>query len=325
VPSRDIRSSVDEDLSKLLSQFRVSSTDGAQNPLGAWAQWLVRLGFDLSQFHNNCRNFICISVPDRGFAAAFLSLGAVLGYAIKSFDESLDYENRLRQLKIGDLVSMPDGNGFLRSAKICEVGVDRISYFRHGESIRTTRFISHGKGIWPLMSGENLFAKSHQLIKTKFAPAYGNFLGARELIELRSSNEVILVGTKKLLVEELSDKTVSFEGENLVNFVKPFGVVGKADRCQSMIMPSVSDSIPSSLPLKQSFLMFDGAPGFMGLYDKFDALNTLIVLDRRSRRSYDAAVLVRQLRGQWINFGSPFRPKSVPPAIEFLSWSLEND
>lgn len=323
--SKVTQSRGDEDLDKLISNFRVSLSDGSQQPLAPWSTWLIKLGFNFSRYHNNSQNLICVSVPDRGFAAAFLSLGAVLGFAVSSFEKNFAYEDRLKRLKVGDLVSMPDSNGFLRSAKIFDVSENSISYFRHGEGHKTTRLISHCKDVWPLMSGESLFRTSAQLIKTEFSPLYGNLSRARKVIELRSSNKVVIVGTEKLLVDELSDATINFQGEILADFVKPFGFVGIADRSQSQIIPSVSDSIPRSLPPKQSFLIFDGASGFMNLYDKLEALNTIVVLDRRARRSLDAAVLVRQLRSQWIGFGSPFRPESVPRAIEFLSWSIDND
>ena len=63
----------------------------------------------------------------------------------------------------------------------------------------------------------------------------------------------------------------------------------------------------------------------MNFYNKLVGMNTIVVLDRRIPRSTDAAVLVGQMRSQWVGFGSPFEVSEKPNSIEFISWSERND
>ena len=299
--------------------------DGTFGSLDPWARWLIKLGFDFSQLRNGHRNSICISVPDRGFAAAFLMLGAVIGRANLCIAENIDHATRLKQLKAGDLVSLTDSNGQLRSATIHEVGDRTISYFRHGEGCKTTRVIDKCDEMWPLSSGEKLFKISSHLLNVDFDSANKKLSEILKLLQLRSSKDVVVVGVEDKLEEELFNDFPTSDGLTIGSYVKPFGLIGIAERCQSVIISSSTASLPENIDEIQNTLIFDGASGYMNFYNKLVGMNTIIVLDRRIPRSIDAAVLVRQVRSQWVGFGSPFEVSEKPNSIEYISWSERND
>ena len=313
------------DLEKFFLSLLIKCEDGTFGSLDPWACWLIKLGFDFSQLRNGHRNSICISVPDRGFAAAFLMLGAVIGRANLCIAENLDHATRLKQLKAGDLISLSDSNGHLRSATIHEVGDRTISYFRHGEGCKTTRVIDKCGEMWPLSSGEKLFRISSHLLKVDFNSANKNLSEILKLLQLRSSKDVVVVGVEDKLEEELFNDFLTSDGLTIGGFVKPFGLIGIAERCQSVIIPSSTASLPENIDEIQNTLIFDGASGYMNFYNKLVGMNTIVVLDRRIPRSIDAAVLVRQVRSQWVGFGSPFEVSEKPNSIEFISWSERND
>jgi hypothetical protein len=313
------------DLEKFFLSLLIKREDGTFGSLDPWACWLIKLGFDFSQLRNGHRNSICISVPDRGFAAAFLMLGAVIGRVNLCIAENLDHATRLKQLKAGDLVSLSDSNGHLRSATIYEVGDRTISYFRHGEGCKTTRVIDKCGEMWPLSSGEKLFRISSHLLKVDFNSANKNLSEILKLLQLRSSKDVVVVGVEDKLEEELFNDFLTSDGLTIGSFVKPFGLIGIAERCQSVIIPSSTASLPENIDEIQNTLIFDGASGYMNFYNKLAGMNTIVVLDRRIPRSIDAAVLVRQVRSQWVGFGSPFEVSEKPNSIEFISWSERND
>ena len=314
-----------DDLEELFSSLLIKREDGTLGNLDPWACWLIKLGFDFSQLRNGHRNSICISVPDRGFAAVFLMLGAVIGRANRCIAENLDHATRLKQLKSGDLVSLSDSNGHLRSATILEMGDQTISYFRQGEGCKTTRVLDKCGDMWPLSSGEKLFRTSSHLLKVDFNSANKNLNEILKLLQLRSSTDVFVVGVEDILEEELFNDFSTSDGQTLGSFVKPFGLIGIAERSQSIIIPSSTTSLPENIGEVQNTLIFDGALGYMNFYNKLVGMNTIVVLDRRIPRSTDAAVLVRQMRSQWIGFGSPFEVSEKPNSIEFISWSERND
>ena len=310
---------------EFISIFRVLREDGSQSRLDAWSQWLIRLGFDCSQLRDNNRNTICISVPDRGFASAFLMLGAVIGSAIRDVSENVDHKIRLKNLKFGDLISIPDTNGHLRSATIHEINEQTISYFRHGEGCKTTRNLDTCRDIWPLINGEKIFRTSSHKLQTDFANIGTKLNSILKILQLRSSNDVAVVGIEDLLERELFEVPFTLDGQTLGSFVKPFGLIGIAERCQSIIIPSSSTSIPETLSDRQKILIFDGARGYLNLYNQLAAMNTIVVLDRRAPGSTDAATLIRQMRSRWVGFGSPFVANSKPVSVEFISWSEQNE
>ncbi len=326
LPSMQIHNLDNHDvLEELFSSLLIKREDGTLGNLEPWACWLIKLGFDFSQLRNGHRNSICISVPDRGFAAAFLMFGAVIGRANLCIAEMPDHATRLKQLKAGDLVSLSDSNGHLRSATIHEMGERTISYFRQGEGCKTTRVIDKCGDMWPLSNGEKLFRTSSHLLKVDFNSANKNLSEILKLLQLRSSNDVVVVGVGDILEEELFNDFSTSDGQTLGSFVKPFGLVGIAERCQSVIIPSSTTSLPENIEEIQNTLIFDGARGYMNFYNKLVGMNTIVVLDRRIPRSTDAAVLVRQERSQWVGFGSPFEVPVKPNSIEFISWSERND
>jgi len=314
-----------EVMEELFSLLLIKREDGTLGNLDPWAYWLIKLGFDFSQLRNGHRNSICISVPDRGFAAAFLMLGSVIGHANLCIQENPDHRTRLKELKAGDLVSLSDSNGHLRSATIHEMGDRTISYFRQGEGCKTTRAIDKCGDMWPLSSGEKLFRTSSHLLKVDFNSSNKKFSEVMKLLQLRSSTDVVVVGVEDILEEELFNDFSTSDGQTLGSFVKPFGLIGIAERCQSVIIPSSSTSLPENIGEIQNTLIFDGARGYMNFYNKLVGMNTIVVLDRRIPRSTDAAVLVRQVRSQWVGFGSPFEVSEKPNSIELISWSERND
>ena len=255
----------------------------------------------------------------------FLMLGAVIGRANRCIAENLDHATRLKQLKSGDLVSLSDSNGHLRSATILEMGDQTISYFRQGEGCKTTRVLDKCGDMWPLSRGEKPFRTSSHLLKVDFNSANKNLNEILKLLQLRSSTDVVVVGVEDILEEELFNDFSTSDGQTLGSFVKPFGLIGIAERSQSIIIPSSTTSLPENIGEVQNTLIFDGALGYMNFYNKLVGMNTIVVLDRRIPRSTDAAVLVRQMRSQWIGFGSPFEVSEKPNSIEFISWSERND
>jgi hypothetical protein len=179
--------------------------------------------------------------------------------------------------------------------------------------------------MWPLSSGEKLFRTSSHLLQVAFSSTNKNLSEILKLLQLRSSNDVVVVGVEDILEEELFNNSFTSDGQTLGSFVKPCGLIGIAERFQSVIVPSSTSSLPENLEEIQNVLLFDGARGYLNFYNKLVGMNTIVVLDRRIPRSTDAAILVRQLRSQWIGFGNPFKVSEKPDSIEFISWSEQND
>ncbi len=163
------------------------------------------------------------------------------------------------------------------------------------------------------------------MLQVAFNSTNKNLSEILKLLQLRSSNDVVVVGVEDVLEEELFNDPFTSDGQTLGSFVKPRSLIGIAERFQSVIVPSSTISLPENLEGIQNVLIFDGARGYLNFYNKLVGMNTIVVLDRRIPRSTDAAVLVRQVRSQWIGFGSPFVVSEKPDSIEFISWSEQND
>jgi len=264
-------------------------------------------------------------VPDRRFASALVALGAILA-AIEVDDQTTVLE-RFTDCPVDGYLTWIDSNDAVRFGRYQGIRDGVISYAprTHGGWLGTVqRPIEFADSFWP--SSEEC-----EFIGAK--PAAENLRFVRSALGehsdrclQRSSTDAVLVGTRTELERDLNAQefkgAVACDPGALKDLIRPKGIVAQGQHHRTIVVPSSSD--PGIVNLtNQRLAIFDGPSAYLRLRDSVSSVSNVVIIDRWSPRSTEAATAAMIDRNDtWLEESpTPLPPK--PDAIELYHWMAE--
>lgn len=292
------------------------------SPIPPWARWFISLGRQMAHPEENRCTWVCVTVPDRRFAAGLAALGAVLESPVSPHEERSAAE-RLAELSPGDWFTFIDANGQLRCGQFEGLVRGVLSYSRwtHSGMDSRKKLVDFCQSVWPLAANERPFAgpkdatENAAFVEAVFGASVTECL-------VRSTSDVTIVGVSTVIEAELNTQAFAICGAGgaLLDIVRPRELLPSHERSRSRVLPSVSP--PGEVDgLRTPFAIFDGPQAYLRLRDSLHACTNLIILDRWAPRAEDAVMAVRLEEAhsglERLQMATP----QTPPGIEVFAWT----
>lgn len=276
-------------------------------PIPEWGLFFLDLGLLFSNFNENNRVCIALSIPTRAFAAVLAAVGIIVGLVPNSSKQKTDK-------RFKSICALQPGVGltYVKNGRRLKAVFDGVEMINGEKRIRVK--VQQGKRgtDWELISKE----KSLSLIPTeeKFKipqrqtgyqmPFSKNFIEsvlppdlARQLV-LVPEHDCLIIGSVGVLKTEILDTTFTLHPKK------------RKDDGNLQDLLRVKSLVPNSLPFRSDFcsatnlsnsncetptvVIFDGANGFLNLRGAFPISHWLVLLDRTEKHYLDAVQMVNQ-------------------------------
>ena len=294
------------------------------DPLPEWAEWFLSLGRLGASFsaQPGSRHWVCITVPDRRFAASLVAAGAIM-YAARQ-ERASDLLERFADLEEGDALTWVDGNGDNTFGKFLRIEDGRIHYknrIHGGWGTATHRPLEKAQSFWPsgwdeeFVGGKKL-ATYPEFVDGCLGASADNFLSV-------STFDALLIGQKSLLLKDLEAPEFEADGAKgpLLSIVRPRDVLKKGQHSKSRLVSSAGDPEEVHTLKPEGPTILDGPQSYSRLRHAVNGKVAIAILDRWTPGSQDAAgdMLIDRMYASdepTLEIGTP------PKGIELLSWVM---
>jgi hypothetical protein len=297
---------------------------GFEAALPTWAQWFIDVGarLDVLAQEGDTKLWICITVPDRRFAAVLVAFGAIRSRLHHTVHPSP--EERFEGLEIGAPISWLDTNKQLRCGSYDGASDGYIHYrprVHGGIGVRSKRPIERATEFWPMGCDEELFVGAKPIAQSVgFCEAA--YQRSVESSLTWSDVDTIICGTSSVLEHELTATGFSAGGHVgcLADVVRPRRFLSRAERSRSAIVTGTTDPDDIDGIETHGPAIFDGPQAYVRLRESVCSTTNLIIIDRWSPRATDTATVVLSERAQTATLAELPTLPPAPPGVELLGW-----
>lgn len=271
-----------------------------QLQIPAWAQFMVRCGCLLARA-DPAAITVGVSVPTRGYAAAFAAAGVTIERDVLEPMAPNDLELHLatlRETASGTPIKyhaqdqIYDG----RWLEIAQVGGEEMLCFETKQ--RVTRKLRLSAALSIRLTGETTSTGPLRAKRVKAPPLLEAILGESGALTFMTTAraDCLLVGTQTLLEEDLTSSTFFATGDSadasggtLQDVVRARELPGAHRYYRTVIVPSASGPSAETRSLLPQVIVFDGARAYVRWRHLWPAARQLVIIDRSSPSADEAA------------------------------------
>lgn len=305
-----------------LNEEQNAQRQNSGSTMPEWARWLIQFGHSARSVAvaDGEQSWTVITVPDRRLAASLLALGGVLATA--SDPDSGPIQRRFAGVEEGTPLMWLDSNEQSVFGRLVKVEDGWIYYQKrvHGGWDNTAyRPLDRAESFWPSPGVEEFVGPRPLTEWPEFVEAVIGADGTHRFLS-RSRTDVLILGRRTELVADLEDETFAAGPHRgpLAALVRPRGLVGRGEHSRSELLTGLSD--PDALDgAEAAVTIVDGAQAYIRLRDFLRSPRVIVVLDRWTASSDDAAAaaMIDRQYGWVVD-----DPATVarPGGIEVFSW-----
>ena len=314
---------------ELTKRLEVAGIDGFV-PAPSWVNWMVEIGAVHAQLSpsKGVTRWTVITVPNRAFAAVLVALGAIVSNILGRKQETV-FE-RFHGCSENEPLTWIDSNGHSRYGRLTKLDSPELDnpkiYYRqrvHGGLQDASRPVEKASSFWPAIEIPEFVGAR----PANSEPGFVNqILGSRvdEFLS-RSSVDVALLGVKKRIREELSQKDFKFLGiqGSLGSIVGPLGEVPLGEHHHSLLFSDGEDLEADGSHEMPSLTIIDGSNAYLNSREFVLGASAVVLIDRWEPRAVDAAdAAMLDKRERWVEADDLLFPDQ-PPGVELISWAGE--
>lgn len=314
---------------ELTRRLEVAGIDGFV-PAPSWVNWMVEMGAVHSRLSpsNGVTRWTVITVPNRAFAAVCVALGAIVSNILRSKQETV-FE-RFEGWSEDDPLTWIDSNGDSRYGRLTKLDPPEhdepriyFSQRTRGGWTKAHRPIEKALSFWPAIEIPEFVGARPASSEPEFV---NQILGSRgdEFLS-RSSVDVALLGVKKRIREELSQKDFKFSGiqGSLGSIISPLGEVPLGEHHHSLLYADGQDLEADDAHEMPSLTIIDGSNAYLNSRESVMSTSAVVLIDRWEPRAVDAAYAAMvDKRERWVEADDLLFPDQ-PPGVELISWAGE--
>jgi hypothetical protein len=301
--------------------LRVRAADGRATELPGWARWMMTAGRWLWQHRRDgSQPVLVISVPARPFASVFAAIGLVA--AIRSSaapDSGMESLARLRSMAPGTAVRFRQG-GVVRTGEFLGTE-DRATGTFGVVRVRAVEYfvpLTRAATIEPLSDGHKATGRARPV--GRHGALVQEVLGIDPIdFETRSSADVVVVGPKERLLEEMLIDLESTSGRGQAkDLLRPRGVGGGTEAHRTEVWSSIAATISSDAAPAAAVL--DGSSAVLRNLETLIVCPRFIVLDRTSSGSDEAVAVLASHRALGPGAVDDAELSPLPPGVELVAF-----